>query len=107
MSTQHLNLNFAGGDPHPNSTSGRCILGFWWLFTILMASTYTANLAAFLTVTIAEKPINSLAELAAQDEMQPLVKFGSNLYSLFKVKQIVVYVPLSNPVAGDPVGILG
>ncbi|XP_046352525.2 glutamate receptor-like [Haliotis rufescens] len=92
-----------GGDPHPNSTSGRCILGFWWLFTILMASTYTANLAAFLTVTIAEKPINSLAELAAQDEMQPLVKFGSNLYSLFKDADNGVYKDVWGKMRGYPV----
>ncbi|XP_067672970.1 glutamate receptor ionotropic, delta-1-like [Haliotis asinina] len=91
-----------GGEPHPNSISGRCILGFWWLFTILMASTYTANLAAFLTVTIAEKPINSLTELAAQNEMQPLVKYGSNLYSLFKDAESGVYKDVWEKMGGSP-----
>ncbi|ESP03953.1 hypothetical protein LOTGIDRAFT_110473, partial [Lottia gigantea] len=85
-----------GGEPHPRSISGRLILGFWWLFTILMASTYTANLAAFLTVTIAEKPINSLTELSQQDGIKPLAKYGSNLYTLFKVstKFVLIKMPV-------------
>lgn len=74
-----------GPDPHPRSVSARCLVGFWWLFTILMTSTYTANLAAFLTVTIEEIPINSLQELAQSTQLKPLVKRGSNLFTLFKV----------------------
>ena len=71
------------------------MLGFWWLFTILMASTYTANLAAFLTVTIAHKPINSLAELAAQSEVYPLFLAGSSLETLFAVS-VYPWLPLLN-----------
>lgn len=75
----------AGGDPHPRSVSARCLVGFWWLFTILMSSTYTANLAAFLTVTIEGSPVNSLTELAESSDLRPLVKQGSNPYTLFQV----------------------
>ena len=76
----------SGGDPHPRSVSGRCVLGFWWLFTILMASTYTANLAAFLTVTIARKPINSLEELVAQSQIKPFVMDGSSYETLLQAR---------------------
>lgn len=55
------------------------------MFTVLLVATYTANLAAFLTVSIDEKEINSLGELAAQSEIKPLVKDGTSLYSLFEV----------------------
>ena len=58
----------------------------WWVFTIIVISTYTANMAAVLTITIYEKPINSLTELAGQTEIKPLVKTGTNLYTLFKVR---------------------
>ena len=61
------------------------MLGFWWVFTILMTSTYTANLAAYLTVSIPEQPINNLDELVAQTEIEPLVKSGTNIHTLFMV----------------------
>jgi len=61
------------------------MLSFWWIFTILVLSTYTANLAAYLTITIVDSPINSLQELAAQDKIRPLLFTGSNLHTLFQV----------------------
>jgi hypothetical protein len=59
-----------------------------------MTSTYTANLAAFLTVTIEETPINSLQELAASSQLKPIVKTGSNLETLFKVNSYVILINL-------------
>lgn len=75
----------SGGESHPGGVSSRMILAFWWLFTILIVSSYTANLAAFLTVTILDKPIDTLEDLAHNDEITPLVKTGTNIYSLFRV----------------------
>lgn len=74
-----------GGDERPRSLSGRLILSVWWMFTILMLATYTANLAAYLTVTIIDSPINSLEELANHADIRPLIFSGSNLQTLFKV----------------------
>ena len=74
-----------GDEQRPISASGRIMLSFWWLFTILMLATYTANLAAYLTVTIIASPINSLEELADHSEIKPLIFSGSNLHTLFKV----------------------
>lgn len=85
----HFSIHFVAVDPRPSATSGRVMLGFWWVFTILMLATYTANLAAYLTVSITVQPINSLAELVAQDEIKPLVKAGTSLHTLF---QVIVYV---------------
>ena len=48
-------------------------------------SLYTANLAAFLTISMARVPIKNLEELASQTVYKPLVKDGTNLYMLFKV----------------------
>lgn len=61
------------------------MLSFWWIFTILMAATYTANLAAYLTVTIIDSPINSLEELARHENIRPLIFTGANLHTLFQV----------------------
>lgn len=87
-------LLFAGDDPRPHSAPGRVMLSFWWIFTILVLSTYTANLAAYLTVTIVDSPINSLQELAAQDKIRPLLFTGSNLHTLFQVSCIFKVIHL-------------
>ena len=43
---------------------------FWWFFTLIMISSYTANLAAFLTIERMESPINSADDLAKQNKIQ-------------------------------------
>ncbi|CAL1534207.1 unnamed protein product, partial [Lymnaea stagnalis] len=80
-----------GSEFQPKSSSGRIVLGFWWVFTIILVSTYTANMAAVLTITIYDKPINSLAELASQSEIKPLVKVGSNLETLLQEAKDSIY----------------
>ena len=39
--------------------STRMIAGLWWFFTLIMISSYTANLAAFLTVERMDSPISN------------------------------------------------
>jgi hypothetical protein len=39
------------------------VAGMWWFFTLIMISSYTANLAAFLTVERMESPIESAEDL--------------------------------------------
>ncbi len=43
--------------------STRMVAGMWWFFTLIMISSYTANLAAFLTVERMESPIESAEDL--------------------------------------------
>jgi hypothetical protein len=43
-------LIFIGGGEAPKSMSGRVLVAAYWLFVVLMLATFTANLAAFLTV---------------------------------------------------------
>ncbi|XP_048256856.1 glutamate receptor ionotropic, kainate 3-like [Haliotis rufescens] len=69
-----------GCEISPPNISGRFILGFWWVFTILMVASYKANLVAFLTVNFVGKPIRNIDDLADQTAIKPLVKQGSNLY---------------------------
>ena len=38
------------GSISPNCFSGRVVHGFWWTAVMVISATYTANLAAFLTV---------------------------------------------------------
>ena len=54
------------------SMSGRIVGSVWWFFTLIIISSYTANLAAFLTVERMQSPIESADDLAKQTE----IKYG-------------------------------
>lgn len=43
--------------------------GIWWFFTLIIISSYTANLAAFLTVERMITPIENADDLALQSEI--------------------------------------
>ena len=53
----------------PRSLSGRIVGGVWWFFTLIIISSYTANLAAFLTVERMVSPIESAEDLAKQTDI--------------------------------------
>ena len=55
-----------GSDINPRAMSTRIVGGIWWFFTLIIISSYTANLAAFLTVERMVSPIESAEDLAKQ-----------------------------------------
>ncbi|KAL3278038.1 hypothetical protein HHI36_013379 [Cryptolaemus montrouzieri] len=55
-----------GGGEAPKNLSGRLVAATWWLFGFIIIASYTANLAAFLTVSRLETPIESLDDLSKQ-----------------------------------------
>ena len=58
----------------------RLLAGVWYLFAMLIIASYTANLAAFLTVETLERPIKSAEDLAHQTEIKyGVVKGGSTM----------------------------
>ncbi|XP_032832593.2 glutamate receptor 2-like [Petromyzon marinus] len=54
-----------GSDPLPLSMAGKIIVYTWWCFVLVVCSTYTANLAAFLTAE-GQTSIRSLKDLTRQ-----------------------------------------
>ena len=67
-----------GSDLQPKSMSTRTIAGIWYFFTLITISSYTANLAAFLTVEKTVSPIDSAEDLSLQSEIKyGCVKTGS------------------------------
>ncbi|XP_067682629.1 glutamate receptor 1-like [Haliotis asinina] len=52
-----------GGSHLPVSFSARILVAAWWLFTIILASVYSANLIAVFAVPKTAKPFTSLKEL--------------------------------------------
>ena len=43
----------------------RLLAGMWFFFALIMVASYTANLAAFLTVETLEKPIESAEDMVS------------------------------------------
>lgn len=58
-----------GSDLAPKSMSTRVIGGSWYFFTLIIIASYTANLAAFLTIEVTTYPFNNVEELAEQTKI--------------------------------------
>uniref|UniRef100_T1H988 Uncharacterized protein n=2 Tax=Rhodnius prolixus TaxID=13249 RepID=T1H988_RHOPR len=73
-----------GGGEAPKNLSGRLVAATWWLFGFIIIASYTANLAAFLTVSRLDTPIESLDDLAKQYKIQYAPINGSSSMTYFK-----------------------
>ncbi|XP_046553261.1 glutamate receptor ionotropic, kainate 3-like [Haliotis rubra] len=80
-----------GGAYLPKTESGRTVLSCWWLFTVIMAATYSGNLIAFLTDGREKPPFSSLAEMVQQDTYKWGFVGGTALVTLFQESNISVY----------------
>ncbi|KAJ4432354.1 hypothetical protein ANN_20973 [Periplaneta americana] len=71
-----------GGGEAPKNLSGRLVAATWWLFGFIIIASYTANLAAFLTVSRLDTPVESLDDLAKQYKIQyaPLNNSAAQTY---------------------------
>lgn len=58
----------------------------WWFFTLIMISSYTANLAAFLTVERMDSPIESAEDLAKQTKIKYGALRGGSTAAFFRVR---------------------
>lgn len=68
--------------------STRMVAGLWWFFTLIMVSTYQANLAASLTVEtkyMSFSDINGLVEKVEKGEIIAGAKAGGATANFFRV----------------------
>ncbi|XP_010717463.1 glutamate receptor 1-like isoform X1 [Meleagris gallopavo] len=73
------------------SLSGRIVGGVWWFFTLIIISSYTANLAAFLTVERMVSPIESAEDLAKQTEIAYGTLEAGSTKEFFRRSKIAVF----------------
>jgi len=89
-----------GSDLNPKAASTRMVGGLWWFFTLIIISSYTANLAAFLTVRNRVKmqsiiltlikvermatPVESAEGLAEQSDIQYGTLVGGSTMTFFR-----------------------
>lgn len=92
--------------PHrlPHVSSSYCsavYIHFWvntyvlvlhrWAFTLIIISSYTANLAAFLTVQRMEVPIESVDDLADQTAIEYGTMHGGSTMTFFQVRDYTLH----------------
>ncbi|XP_030256859.1 glutamate receptor ionotropic, delta-1-like [Sparus aurata] len=75
-----------GGDGVVGSVALRIVMGSWWLFTLIVCSSYTANLAAYLTVSRMDHAIKSFQDLARQIDVDYGTVRDSAVYDYFRNK---------------------
>uniref|UniRef100_A0A914DP70 Glutamate receptor 1 n=1 Tax=Acrobeloides nanus TaxID=290746 RepID=A0A914DP70_9BILA len=80
-----------GTDILPRSISGRIASSAWWFFTMIIVSSYTANLAAFLTLEKMQAPIESVEDLAKQTKIKYGIQQGGSTAQFFKYSSVQIY----------------
>ncbi|XP_060801386.1 glutamate receptor ionotropic, kainate 2-like [Amyelois transitella] len=80
-----------GSDILPKGYSTRWVCGLWWFFALIMCSSYTANLAAFLTNAAMDDSIKSAEDLAMQTKIKYGTVLGGSTYSFFKKSNVSTY----------------
>ncbi|XP_061165234.1 glutamate receptor 2-like isoform X1 [Saccostrea echinata] len=71
-------------DASPSTLPGRILTSAWWFFALILISSYTANLAAFLTVKKINTPIKSVTDLASQTKIKYGTVKSSGIMFFFK-----------------------
>ena len=77
------------------SSLGRILTGCYWFCILIMISTYTANLAAFLVVKDNDNPINNLEDIVRSTYQVAVIESGST-YEAFRTSQYVTHEKIWN-----------
>ncbi|XP_058825661.1 glutamate receptor ionotropic, kainate 2-like [Topomyia yanbarensis] len=80
-----------GCDILPKAVSTRVVTGMWWFFALIMLSSYTANLAAFLTMERMDATIESAEDLAKQSKIKYGAVLGGSTLSFFRSSNFSTY----------------
>ncbi|KAL5011717.1 hypothetical protein ScPMuIL_010268 [Solemya velum] len=84
-------LMLQGSDRCPRSAAGRLIGGTWWFGVLFMITSYTANLAAFLTIEQFVTEINSAEDLVKQTKVSYGCMSRGATMAFFKTTNISTY----------------
>ncbi|KAH8376031.1 hypothetical protein KR093_005603, partial [Drosophila rubida] len=80
-----------GSDIHPKAVSTRIITSIWGFFSLIIVASYTANLAAFLTVERMMNPIENADDLASQTEISYGTLESGSTMTFFRDSMIETY----------------
>ncbi|KAG8193590.1 hypothetical protein JTE90_000225 [Oedothorax gibbosus] len=75
-----------GGTHLPVTTSGRLLLATWWLSVMVITTTYSANLIAFLAIPDIHLVVRTLEDLALHKTVNLVIKEGCPVLEDFQVR---------------------
>ncbi|CAJ0596382.1 unnamed protein product [Cylicocyclus nassatus] len=91
-----------GSELSPRAPSMRVATAVWWFFTMILLSSYTANLAAFLTTQRMLTPIENADDLSSQTK----IKYGTlgrgSTMSFFNESKIETYERMWKLMSSNP-----
>ena len=79
---------------------GRILTGCYWFCILIWVSTYTANLAAFLTVKNAAQPINNLDDIERTSHQVAIIA-STSTYASFKTSQYAPHKKIWQRIQAD------
>lgn len=85
-----------GSEVAPRAVSTRIVGGIWWFFTLIVISSYTANLAAFLTIDRLDTTIESVEDLAKQTDVHYGTLKGGSSKAFFEDSDVPIYKQMAN-----------
>lgn len=83
-----------GCDFGPRAVSTRLLGASWWMFTLVIVSAYTANLAAVLTVSRPHIPIRDIDDLANQSDISYGTINGGSTMQFFQESKIAAHAKM-------------
>ncbi|CAN7982006.1 unnamed protein product, partial [Ixodes pacificus] len=69
-----------GGVHLPAASSARIILGFWWLYVLVVMAYYSSNLIAFLTVPEIRWIVSSFENAVDREDLHIYIPYGTGLH---------------------------
>lgn len=91
-----------GSDLGPKALSTRCLATIWWFFTLIIISSYTANLAASLTLSRMAPAISSVEDLAKQTSILYGCRKGGSTWEFFAQSNNTIYQRMFNTMEANP-----
>ncbi|KAL3318847.1 hypothetical protein Ciccas_002498 [Cichlidogyrus casuarinus] len=77
-------ITLQGVDFYPSALSSRTVIGFFWIFSVIVQNTYQADMTAILTKVNFEPTISRLSDFVTTQYLKPNIYWNTNTLDLFR-----------------------